>query len=146
MGFLKKRSSLVSEGICVVLRVYSEVHVLSVSCLPPKIANSMVFPDFMVCRHILFYGPALMLVPHTYYGRWVFLRGVYFLHLNGVCEVLRVYFAARDSLEGLLVCFVFPQNLQMQCYSQVSWYVDNTLFYICTAIDAGTTFVYVTVA
>ena len=50
-----KSSSLASEGICEVLRYYSEVRVQRLSCLFMEITNSMLFPDFMVCGHTLFY-------------------------------------------------------------------------------------------
>ena len=53
--FFCKSSSLASEGICEVLRYYSEVRVQRLSCLSMEITNSMLFPDFMVCGHTLFY-------------------------------------------------------------------------------------------
>lgn len=90
---------------------------------------------------------ALMLVPHSYNGRRVFLRGVYFLHLKGICEALRVYFEARDSFKGLQkVSFVFPQNLQRQCYSQVSWYVETHVFIYASPLMLVPHFAYVTAA
>lgn len=53
--FFCKSSSLASEGICEVLRVYSEVRVQRLCCLSMEITNSMLFPGFMVCGHTLFY-------------------------------------------------------------------------------------------
>lgn len=121
-GFFSKRLSLASEGI--VKFMYC------VSCLSSKIANSMVSRFHGMPTYIVLYT-ALMLVPHSYNGRWVFLRGVYFLHLKGVCEALRVYFEPRDSFKSLQkVSFVFPQNLQRQCCSQVSCMWKHIVLYM----------------
>ena len=109
---------------------HCEVHVLCVLSVPKNCKFNGVPRFHGMPTYIVLYT-ALMLVPHSYNGRWVFLRGVYFLHLKGVCEALRVYFEPRDSFKSLQkVSFVFPQNLQRQCCSQVSCMWKHIVLYM----------------
>ena len=118
---------------------HCEVHVLCVLSVPKNCKFNGVPRFHGMPTYIVLYT-ALMLVPHSYNGRWVFLRGVYFLHLKGVCEALRVYFEPRDSLRVYRKCHL---SFHRTCKDNavLRFHVcGNTLFYICIAIDAGTTF------